>query len=1458
MNPVRASLRHPQVTIAISVMALVAGLHALLRMPRREDPKITIHTGIVAAFYPGATAEEVETQVTRKIEERLFRTAGVRREKTFSTSRNGSVYINVELEDYVTDTDTFWSKLRLDLAQLKATDLPEGLIGPVVDSDFGDTVALLIAIHGDRYGYRELKEYAERIETEIRRIRAVSKIRLIGEQQERIEITSSLERLSQYAVNPLKVIAALQGRNTVQFAGAVPTERGEPPIEASGAFQTEEQIRNVMIDVSRTGQPVYIGDLASVERVYEDPSKYARTGGNRAILLAVEMQEGNNIVDFGNAVRAALDRVRTDLPPDLGIEMVADQPRVVSARVNTFIREFGIAIAAVILVTVLLLPLRVAVVSAVAIPVTIAVTFALLNAFGIELHQVSIAALIVVLGMVVDDAIVIADNYVELLERGVERGEAAWRSATEMAVPVLTATLTIIGSFLPLLLLSGAVGEFIRALPLAVAFSLGSSYVVAMLVTPLLGRYFIRRGLHASGDDGRRRWSLVEIMQRTYNRTIVPAIRMKWAVVAFGVLAIAAGLFMLRWVPRQFFPLAERDQFVVDVWLPEGWKVEATDEAVQRVEKVLSEEPDVTGFTSFIGASAPRFYYNVNPQLPGSNYAQVLVATRSVEATPRLVEALRPKLSRAIPEARVFVKELQQGQVMEAPVEVRISGDDATVLKELGARVAGLLHEVPGAIYIHNDWREDTYRLKVNVREEVANRLGLTNANIARQLAGGFEGAPVTTYWEGDRDVPVVLRLEPSRRQSFKDVANTYVMSPLTGVRVPVGSIAELTPEWGPGRIVRRNGVRTLTVRAFAGEGRLPSEVLAEVRPAIDSLPLPEGYRVSYGGEYENQQETFGELVSVLLIGLAAIYMILLFQFRSVVDPLVVMAAIPLALPGAVVGLLVTGNTFGFTAFMGIVSLGGVVVRNSIILVDYIRGRMAEGESVEQAAIEAGERRLRPIFLTSMAAAVGVTPMILSGSSLWSPLASAIAFGLMGSMFFTLIVIPALYVLVHGRRVPRLPVVAGVLLLALCGGAAGAERRKLTLEEAVALATQHNAAVRLANEKAREMEARVDGARADYFPVLSNDTNAVRIAERQRLDIPRGSMGVFPATGPIPPGVVVLPLGEHNFLLTTTTLAQPITQLWKIRAGVDVARADAAGAREDVRRAENEVALKTKELFYGILATQRRRDAVAAQIRAGELRIAEASDAVEAGMALELQLAEARAQIAQARQGLGQLEDALADLNLEMADLLGLPLDTELELVPPVPERTAVNEAEAEETALAQNPEIRAAEQMVEKARAARRAARAEYVPEIGAFAQHVYQNGVPLLSRNNGVFGLRMDWTLFEFGKRRARLAERDSQIAQAEQNLERLRNRVRIDVAKAVRKVRRAETQVQAAEALVAAREEAWRVASDRVEAGTANRSVLLEAEAALLAAQADLIRAQYDRSVALAELDRLKGER
>jgi multidrug efflux pump subunit AcrB/outer membrane protein TolC len=1460
VNPVRAALRYPQVTLVLSGMLFVAGFYALLTMPRREDPKITIHTGIVAAVYPGATSREVEDQVTRKIEERLFRYSEVRRDKTFSTTRNGMVIINVDLNKSVKDSDEFWSKLRLEMAQLKATDLPAGVRGPVVDSDFGDTVAALIAVHGGHYGPRELKDYAQTVETGLRALPAVSKIKRIGDRKEEIDISTSSERLSQYSVNPLKVMGALQGRNTPQFAGRVPAGESKVPINSGGRLQSEDEIRQVIVDVSPTGQPVTIGDVATVERVYKDPAEYARIGSEQTILLAVEMHEGNNIVDFGNTLRTTLKNVQATLPPEVKLDLVADQPRVVSERINDFFREFGIAIVAVILVTMLLLPMRVALVSAIAIPVSVSMTFGMLNACGIELQQVSIAALIVVLGMVVDNAIVIVDNYVGLLDRKVPVDEAAERCATEMAVPVLTATLAIIAAFAPLALLTGAVGEFIRALPIAVAISLGTSFFVAMLLTPMMARYFIRQGLvdHSLEDsDEERKLTPLDHMQKGYNRVITWAMLNKKLVLVSSVAAFVVGLGILAMVPQLFFPLAERDQFVMDVWLPEGAKIEATDAAVRQIEAVLSKEKQVRMYASFLGESAPRFYYNVNPQAPAANYAQILVNTGSAKETPKLVQRLRERLPDVVPEAKVFVKELQQGQIMEAPVELRISGDDIATLETLGSQAEEILRHTPGATYIHTDWHEDAWQVGMNVREEVANRMGLTNAGIAQQLAAGFEGAPMTTFWEGDRGVDVVLRLDPADRQSFQNVSDTYVMSPVTGAKVPLAAVASLTSEWQPGRIVRRNGVRTLTVRAFPGKGWLASEILGHARKQLDTMALPAGYRIEYGGEFENKQEISGEMRNALLLSLVLIFLILLFQFRTLIDPLIVMVAFPLALPGAALGLLITHNTFGFTAFIGIISVGGLVVRNSIILIDYIHDRMKDGVELEAAALEAGERRLRPIFLTSAAAAVGVIPMILSGSSLWSPLASVIAFGLLGSMVFTLVAIPVLFVVAHRKHASAVPAkaVAALLLFALAG-VAHAQARRITLDEAVALATRQSSTAKLAHLKTKEMDARVTEARANYFPVLSNESGGAHLRNIEHMEIPMGALGVYSVPGPVPGKDVSLPLGHHNFLLSTTTVAQPLTQLFKIHAGVGVARAEAGIAHDDERRANHEITLKTKQLYYGLLTAERRKQAAELRIAAGEERLGEARNGVEAGAVLELKVLEGQAQIAEARHALGSLEDTISDMKVEFNNLTGLPLNSEVELVPPEPETSDATAGDLETEALAHNPEVAAAEETLKKARAGLSAAHAEYIPEIGAFAQYVHQDGVPLLTENNGLVGFRMNWTLLEFGKRSGQVRERRAQVAEAEENLHQVENRVRMEIEKEVRKVRRAETGLEAARESVAARSEMRRITANQVEASTANPSALKEAEGQLAEAEAGLFQAEMERSTARAELERTVG--
>ncbi len=1460
MNPVKGSLKYPQVTLVLTLAAVGLGAHALMKMPRREDPKITIRTGLVIAAYPGATPEQVEKQVSEKIEERLFRFEEVRKAKTFSTSRPGLAVVNVELEDHVKQPDLFWSKLRHNMIELKQTSLPDGVRGPIVDDSFGDTVALLIALHGGNYSYLELKEYAQRIEDEFRTSRAVAKLQRFGEQREEIRITSSMERLAQYGFSPINVIMALQGRNVVQYAGSLKTGDADTPMKTSGLFETENQIRQVMVSMSPTGIPIHIGDMARVERGYSDPSALCRFNGERAVLVSVEMLEGNNIVDFGRELRGKLDGLRGMMPPDLKIDLIADQPAVVENRITHFIREFGIAIGSVILVTMLLLPFRVALIASLAIPVTVAGTFASLQAFGVELHQVSIAALIVVLGMVVDDAIVIADNYVELLDRHVPLGEAAWRCATELNVPVLTATATIIFAFLPMMLISGSVGEFIRALPIAVAVSLTVSFVVAMLLTPILCRFFIKRGLH----EGKRALSagILDALQRAYGAGIRLAMKHKTVTVACGVLAFAGGLLIQQILPQRFFPTAERPQFVIDLWLREGARLEATDAAIQRIEQHLRKDKMVANFASFTGRSAPRFYYNVNPEFPAHNYGQVLVNTTKTEATPAQVYRLRRELASVFPEARVVVKELEQGKVIPAPVEVRISGRDSNELKSIGARATEALREAGGADFVYDNWHEDSYDLAVDLKHEVADRLGLSTASVSLQLGGGFSGLPVTNYWEGDREVPVVLQLDPERRTSYSDVADMYVVSSLTGARVPVRAVADLRPEWRESRIVRRNGVRTLTVMAVPAEHNLASAILKSARKGIESIRLPEGYRIEFGGEQESQAETFSEMKIVMALSLVSIFLILLFQFRSIRQTLVVMISIPLALLGAMVGLLITRNPFSFTAFMGLISLSGVVVRNAIILVEYINERRIAGTALEEAALEAGERRLRPIFLTTAAAAVGVTPMIISGSSLWSPLASAIAVGLMFSMFFTLVVIPVCYVLLERRGERKR--LAGMTAMLVCGlllapWASGQEPavRRITVDEAVDMAVRKNPFVKLAALKVKEAESRRAAVKANAFPQLGTVGAAAKLGQQLSITLPAGSLGMLPGIGLLPPADFKVGQGLSSFQAVGTSVKQPVTQLFRISSAVKAAAADARIADDDLAKARAEVAFKTKEAFHALLLRERQLSAARAEAALADELLKEGHDAVESGAALRVKALEAEALTLERRNAIMSAEIAITDLRADFNDLVGLPPEEPVELVETPPDPLHVGDVAAfTKQVLDGNPEVQAAADTVEKARHGVSAAKREYIPDIGVGVWHIYQNGVPLLPRNLGVVAAQLEWSIWDWGKRGAQVSERQSQLEQAEENLRRLKSRVAIDAGKAYRRAERMRDLVTVADRARMARKEARRISADQVELGVATQLTLKQADAALAQAEARVTEAHAGLLIAEAELMRLAG--
>ncbi|MFZ1613452.1 MAG: efflux RND transporter permease subunit [Holophaga sp.] len=1461
---IKACLRYPALTAVLTLMVVAVGMRSLMYMPRTEDPSITIRTGLVLAAYPGATSEQVEKQVTKTLEAAIFKFQEVRKEKTFSTSRPGVAIINVELEKHIKNPDIFWAKLRHEMNVVKASALPREVMGPIVNSDFGDTVAMLVSVSGERYGYRELRDYVDQIQDSLRTVREVGKISTIGQQNEQIWVTSSLERMSQYFTDPLKVMGALGQRNVVQGAGSVRTENGRIPLHTTGTFNTEDEIRKVMVGMSRTGQPVYIGDFADVERRYQDPDFMVRFDGKPAVMISVEMQKGNNIVELGDRVGAVLAQLRPLLPPDLKMDFIANQPKVVEERISGMGHEFLIAIGCVVLVTMLLLPMRVALIAALAIPVTMLSTIGVMNTLGVQLHQVSIAALILVLGIVVDDAIVIADNYVELLDRKVPRAEAAWRAATEVLVPVLTATLTIIASFLPLVILSGSAGEFIFALPVTVAVALTVSFLVAIFLTPLLCRTFIRKGLHdheAGPREGAKKFSALDLLQDVYKKGITHFMAHPTLAVGMGIAAVVLGLFLFRFVPQQFFPNAERNQFVIDLWMPQGSRIEATDRVLRRIEADLSENQEVAHFASFVGQSAPRFYYNVNPQQPDPAYGQLIVNTHHEKATGRTVADLQIHLSRLVPEGMVIVKELQQGSVMEAPIEVRVSGEDVTQLKVLGRQVEDLLRADARAHYVHTDYYNDSALVDVNLNTELASRLGMTNMGVSKLLSGAFDGAPVSTFWEGNRAVNIVLRVDSAHRTSFDDVRNTYLTSAVSEGKVPLRAIADLAPSWQTSRIVRRNGVPTLTVRCFPAHGTYASALLKQVLPSLRALPLPQGYRLDIGGERANQEETFPEMVLALSIGILAIFLILMIQFRNLSEPLVVMASIPLSLFGVVFGLIITRNSFGFTAFMGMISLCGIVVRNAIILIDFIKEKRREGLSLVEAATQAGERRLRPIFLTTMAAAVGVTPMILSGSKLWSPLASVLAVGLIFSMFFTLLVVPVLYVLVFTPRTKAGSGSGGTVLalLFLVGPVLGSAEpaQHLTLEAAVTRSLQNSAGVRIARAKVQEAQAKRRTARADYFPHLSADATWLRSSGETLVKIPAGSLGSIPGLGPFPTQEMDLGQGNNRLYLQNITLGQPLTQLIKIHEGNQVASAEERLAQAELRKMEGEIAFKTRQAFLGWLIAKAKHDAAVAGVAAAQAQDLDAQEAVKAGNALKVLQTGSRAQLLQNRHRQLSAEASLSDLGAELNDLLGQPIDTPLDLALVLPKALVLPPKEALlAEALKGNPDLAIVKESLEKSRSALRAGKADYIPEISAFARHTYQDGVPFLRNTSTTVGLTLAWSIFDWGKKTGVVSQRSALVNQASENHRRIRTRVEIDLGKVLRKVDTAQLLVEVAAEAQALNTEKARLMANQYKAGLVPASKKAEADATAKTGDADLLAAQLGLELVYAELNQLLG--
>ncbi|MBU2650511.1 MAG: efflux RND transporter permease subunit, partial [Bacteroidetes bacterium] len=913
MNIIQSSLRHNQVSLVTIFLIFAVGIYSLLTMPRRSDPEITIRQGLVIALYPGATAQQVEEMVTKTIEDKLFTYSEVKKDETYSTTRDGLVYITVTLEDWVKDPDLFWERLGQGLFQLSKLSLPEGVLGPLVDSDFGDVVALLIAVESENYSYGEIKDYVEQIENSLRMLPALSKIEHLGFQEEEIEVAFDSEKLALYEINKSDVVEILKTQNTIQYSGYIEPGKSSINLYTTGLLSNPDEIREQIIGVSPAGSVVRIKDLAEVNRIQSDTTQLIRVNGNnsKVMLISLQMQDGYNIVKFGKEIDAVLEQNKKLLPQDLHFHTINNQPEVVQSAVNDFMREFLIAVVAVIIVIMLLLPFHIALIASISIPVSIGMTFTFLNLFGYELQQVSLASLVVVLGMVVDNAVVVIDSYIDKLDKGIKRFNAAWQSATEFAIPLISSTLSIIMAFLPLVfMLSGATGEFLITLPITVAISMTCSLVVAFFLTPFLAYVFIRKGLVKESPQTQSRkkgFSMLNAIQWIFDRSIDWAMRREALTVILGIAMVVFGVLMLKVPKQQFFPDAQRNQFIIQVFEPMGTKLSVTLHDVQKIEKVLQKDSLITAFASFSGTSAPRVYYSFTPEFPEESYAMFLVNTTSVKTTEELADKYELLFRDFLPDAQVDVMQFAQGVPVTSPVEVRIYGNNISNLERMGEQIKAVFRNTEGSRLIRQDFEKSQY-LKVDVSGEEAIQMGFTTEVIAANLAIGLHGAPVSSLWEGDDALDINFRLKRSLRKNFDDIRNVYIESPVTRTSIPLRQIALLTPSWETGKITRRNGMPALTTGCKPLPGHLASGILAGIQPQIDTMKIMPGYTLEYGGDKKNQDETFGQMIIALIISLVSIFLILLFQFKEIARPLIIMISIPLTLFGSILGLVITGN----------------------------------------------------------------------------------------------------------------------------------------------------------------------------------------------------------------------------------------------------------------------------------------------------------------------------------------------------------------------------------------------------------------------------------------------------------------------------------------------------------------------------------------------------------------------
>ncbi len=1024
LNLSRWALEHIPLTRYLIVVLLLGGLLSYVSLGQDEDPPFTFRAMVVRVFWPGADALEVAAQVTDKMERKLQETPNI--DKIISYSKPGETLITLRLKESTSPADTYaaWYQVRKKIGDIRGT-LPAGIIGPFFNDEFGDTFGSIFAISGDGFTYAEMKEYTDFVRQQFLLIPTVAKVDLFGVQDERLNIVLSHKKFSQLGIPFETVVQQISAQNTVESSGIMVTPSDNLQIRVSGTLKTAKDFEDLVLRAN--GTTFRLGDFATITRGYRDPPQdKMRFNGKEVLGLGVTMAKGGNIIDLGKSLQKTVAEIRGKLPVGISLEQVADQPRAVKASVGEFVSTLIEAVLIVLAVSFLALGLHTkpwrldvgpGLVVALTIPLVLAITFLAMKILGIDLHKISLGALIIALGLLVDDAIIAVEMMVRKMEEGFSRFDAATFAYTSTAMPMLTGTLITAAGFLPIGLAKSAAGEYTFTMFSVNALALIISWFAAVLFTPYIGFVILKVKPHA-GEDGEHELFNTPFYQR-FRAVVTWCVTWRKTTIMITLGIFALGLFGFKFIEKQFFPDSSRPEFLVELWLPEGSSFQATETQAKKFEAYVRQQEGVESVTTYVGTGSPRFFLSLNQIFPQSNVTQLVILPKDLKTRERLRLLLTNALRTDFPEVRGRVKLLPNGPPVEYPVQFRVTGPEVQQVRAIADRVKDLMRNNPNTLGVNDNWNESVKVLHLNLDQEKMRAVGVSSLNVIRAANTILTGAQIGQFREGIKLIDILVR-QPLDERATIELLNDTNIATNNGKSVTLSQVAKLQFSWEPGVVWREGREWAITVQSDVVDGIQGPTVSSQLIPQVEKLTtsLPAGYKIDLAGAAADSGKAQDSINANVPLVIFIIFTLLMLQLHSFSRALLVFLTGPLGIAGAALALLLLQRPFGFVAMLGVIALFGMIIRNSVILIDQIEQDISAGIEPWNAVIESAIRRSRPIILTAAAAVLAMIP--LSRSVFWGPMAVAIMGGLIIATFLTLLFLPALYAALFRVKKPQL------------------------------------------------------------------------------------------------------------------------------------------------------------------------------------------------------------------------------------------------------------------------------------------------------------------------------------------------------------------------------------------------------------------------------------------------------